>query len=318
MDFHERLRLLYVACTRAQDHLVVSLHRPRRNLPDDPQKLTSAELIAGVIDGAPHQAALPEAAGDPGAAPTDRPPSPVLPDLVDWEEERSATLVASSRRRTVGASDVELVATPADPEAAAGADKGPRDLELPPWQKGRYGSAIGRAVHAVLQTVDLATGDGLEESARAQAAAEGVLGREDDIARLARAALSAACVREATTAERWRETYVATPLDGSGAATGASPMLEGYIDLLYRSDDGLVIVDYKTASPSADLDRRMADYRAQGGAYALAVEQATGEPVSRVVFVFLTADGAVERDLADLERAKQDVRDAVARMHAAV
>ena len=27
MDYHERLRLLYVACTRARDHLVVSLHR---------------------------------------------------------------------------------------------------------------------------------------------------------------------------------------------------------------------------------------------------------------------------------------------------
>ncbi len=28
MDFHEKLRLLYVAATRAQDHLVVSVHRP--------------------------------------------------------------------------------------------------------------------------------------------------------------------------------------------------------------------------------------------------------------------------------------------------
>jgi hypothetical protein len=50
---------------------------------------------------------------------------------------------------------------------------------LPPWQKGRYVSAIGRAVHAVLQTVDLATGQGLAEAGAAQAAAEGVLGREN-------------------------------------------------------------------------------------------------------------------------------------------
>ena len=33
-----------------------------------------------------------------------------------------------------------------------GLAKGPRDLELPPWNKGRYGTALGRAVHAVLQT----------------------------------------------------------------------------------------------------------------------------------------------------------------------
>ena len=30
MDFHEKLRLLYVACTRARDHLVVSVHRAER------------------------------------------------------------------------------------------------------------------------------------------------------------------------------------------------------------------------------------------------------------------------------------------------
>jgi ATP-dependent helicase/nuclease subunit A len=318
MDFHERLRLLYVACTRAQDHLVVSLHRPLRNQPEDSQKLTSAELLAGVAGDAPHQAGLPEPAGAPAPGRDVRGEPPALPDLAAWEAERAAALVASSRRRTVGASDVELAVAPEDAESAEGIDKAPRDLELPPWQKGRYGSAIGRAVHAVLQTVDLATGDGLEEAARAQAAAEGVLGREGDIARLARAALSAPCVREAAASERWRETYVATPLDGHPDGAEVPPMLEGYIDLLYRSAEGLVIVDYKTASAGADLDQRMRDYRAQGGAYALAVEQATGEPVARVVFLFLTADGPVERDLADLAGAKQDVRHAVARMHPAV
>ena len=65
-------------------------------------------------------------------------------------------------------------------ELDPGLAKDGRDLELPPWNKGRYGTAIGRAVHAVLQTVDLATGAGLDDAAAAQAAAEGVLGYEDD------------------------------------------------------------------------------------------------------------------------------------------
>ena len=39
-----------------------------------------------------------------------------------------------------------------------GLAKDGRDLELPPWNKGRYGTAIGRAVHATLQTIELATG----------------------------------------------------------------------------------------------------------------------------------------------------------------
>jgi hypothetical protein len=49
----------------------------------------------------------------------------------------------------------------------------------------------------------------------------------------------------------------------------------------------------------------------QGGAYALAVEAATGEPVTRVVFVFLTPRGAVERDLHDLAGCIAAVRTAV-------
>jgi len=240
------------------------------------------------------------------------------PDLAAWEAERAAALGASGRWRSVGASDVALLAAaPAldgaaaeadqaeDAETAAGAAKQPRDLELPPWQKGRYGTAIGRAVHAVLQTIDLATGKGLPETAAAQAAAEGVTGREADIARLARAALAAPSVREALGCPRWRETYVAAPV---GDRT-----LEGYIDLLYRTEDGLVVVDYKTASSTADLDRRMATYRAQGGAYALAVELATGEPVARVVFVFLTPTGAVELDLDDVAQGKREVLAALAR-----
>ena len=46
MGFHEKLRLLYVACTRARDHLVVSVHRRVRSLdPDDRPHWTHAELL---------------------------------------------------------------------------------------------------------------------------------------------------------------------------------------------------------------------------------------------------------------------------------
>jgi ATP-dependent exoDNAse (exonuclease V) beta subunit len=301
MSFHERLRLLYVACTRAQDHLVVSLHRVDRTPVESP-KQTNAELLANGCAGL----VLAELPDDLPSAPAalETPSAEPLPPLEEWEAELAAAVRASERRRSIGASDVELVdSQDLDEETAAGADKAPRDLELPPWQKGRYGTAIGRAVHAVLQTIDLGTGAGLDEAAAAQAAAEGVIGKEAVVRRLAAAALEAPSVKESLRHRRWRETYVATRV---GDRT-----LEGYIDLLYRTDDGLVVVDYKTASTSADLDQRVLGYLAQGGAYALAVEQATGEQVSRVVFVFLTAAGAVERELTDLEAAKGAVRTAV-------
>jgi ATP-dependent helicase/nuclease subunit A len=312
MSYQERLRLLYVACTRAQDHLVVSLHRrARKGAPDERRKYTNAELLAEACDGLDLQTLGPLAAATPAApGPV---PTPMLP-LEEWEAVRGSALAASARRRSLGASDVALPELEPEPEpddidgnvddVAAGREKDARDLELPPWRKGRYGTAIGRAVHAVLQTADLATGAGMPESAAAQAAAEGVIGREEDILRLARAARTAPSVQEAVTAPRWRETYVATTIEDR--------TLEGYIDLLYRTATGLVVVDYKTASSTADLDRRVEAYRAQGGAYALAVEGATGEAVARVVFVFLTPGGAVERDLPDLRGAMAAVRAAMA------
>ncbi len=54
MDFHEKLRLLYVAATRARDHLVISVHRPDRVPPDERSTWTHAELLWAAAEGAPH------------------------------------------------------------------------------------------------------------------------------------------------------------------------------------------------------------------------------------------------------------------------
>jgi CRISPR/Cas system-associated exonuclease Cas4 (RecB family) len=167
-------------------------------------------------------------------------------------------------------------------------------------------------VHAVLQTVDLATGAGLADLAAAQAAAEGVLGHEATIAELASAALGSATVRAACATEYWREAYVAVPAE--------ELTLEGYVDLVYRpaGADGLVVVDYKTDAIRDDamLADRLAHYRVQGAAYAIAVASATGARVDRCVFVFLSPDGArevaVEGD--ELARAVDHVRALIRRV----
>ncbi|MGH9081474.1 MAG: PD-(D/E)XK nuclease family protein, partial [Acidimicrobiales bacterium] len=90
--------------------------------------------------------------------------------------------------------------------------------------------------------------------------------------------------------------------------------LEGYIDLLYRSPEGLVVVDYKTAGTSDpdQLDRRVEGYTPQGASYALTVSESTGEAVVGMTFVFLTPDGAVERSIGQLDRAVDSVRSVLA------
>ena len=312
MDAHERLRLLYVACTRARDHLVVSLHR--RDPGETGKKANSAAWAladagaagAGAVDGS--TLLSPDDEGDVAAdgrpAPAEPPRAP-LPERGRWEHERDRCLARASVPLAV--SPTALAA--GDGEAPAddpGLHKDPDDAEQPPWSKGRYGTAIGRAVHGVLQDVDLSTGQGLEALAERQAAAEGVSGRSKVVAGLARAALDTAVAREAAASEHWRELFVAAPL--------SERLVEGYVDLVYRGPDGLVVVDWKTDSVAGDggVDAKVDRYRLQGAAYTAALEAVTGEPVARMVFVFLERGGAVERELPDLRAAVEDARAAAA------
>jgi ATP-dependent helicase/nuclease subunit A len=337
MSHDERIRLLYVACTRAQDHLVVSLHRSAKYEPDEPAKLTSAQLLARALgdrlSGLPTLGAAPRPPAnghdpsDLGASVAGTPPTAAvrevargpsrgagnqgdegddLPPFDVWRRLRDEALAASQRPRTVSATALTDDGRP-DTVADPGLHKRPRDLDLPAWQKGRYGTAIGRAVHGVMQTIALVAGVGaradVDDAVAAQAAAEGVIGHEAHIRALVDAALASPTVAEAASSPHWREVYVGVPLEGGRT-------LEGYVDLLYRRRDGLVVVDYKTgpAGVDADLDPLIERYRIQGAAYALAVGDATGEPVVDVVFVFLTPGGAVDRALPGLSQAVADVR----------
>jgi ATP-dependent exoDNAse (exonuclease V) beta subunit len=304
MDGHERLRLLYVAATRARDHLVVCLHRLSGGAP------TSATVLA--------EPGLTSTAATAYRPPPTRVPAisravpPPLPDRDEWAAERSQALEAASTRTVIAATTLARAARSSDP----GLDKRPRDLDLPPWQKGRYGTAVGRAVHGVLQLVDLATGAGLDDAAAAQAAAEGVAGRAQVIRRLAGSGIASDVARAAAAADHWRELWVAAPI--------GDRLIEGYVDLLYRTPEGLVVVDWKTdqivdnadtgADQAADLEAKVEHYRLQGASYTAAVEAATGIDVARMVFVFLREDGATEVDLPDLRGAVHEVHERAAEL----
>ena len=160
------------------------------------------------------------------------------------------------------------------------------------------------AVHAVLQTVDLATGQGLEDTAWAQAAAEGVPQREAEVLRLARVALDSATVKRAVASGRWwREVPVAAPV--------GETILEGFIDLLFDEGDGLVVVDYKTdvLESEEEITARTRHYRIQAGAYALTLQEATGRSVKEVVLLFLQPRREIV--LQDVPTLVMEARDAM-------
>jgi ATP-dependent exoDNAse (exonuclease V) beta subunit len=307
MDYHERLRLLYVACTRARDHLVVSLHRKAR-AGSSSGSPTSAELLASATAAVPSLVVAPDLGSvRPAAAVVAEPPP-----FDAWSFAIGTARAAAARAPAVSASGFEgslagVAAAPLSPlgdPADPGLAKNPRDLELPPWHKGRYGTAIGRAVHGVLQTVELATGLGFADAVAAQALVEGVVPAASLVSELASAALSSPLVRRAAARPHWRESYVATVI--------GDRVLEGIVDLLYRDDDGLVIVDYKTdAVPSAALPARVDYYRPQMAAYAAAVEAAVGAPVARCVLLFLSPAGADAIVVPQIPEAVIEIREAV-------
>ena len=332
----EHVRLLYVATTRAMDHLVLSLYRSSKSdqLKAGHVSKSDASYIAGRFEGrddmwrqlpemtvdsrvrgsdgtaTPEKSPSPQpspsrererGSGAPGKSPSPQPspsrergqgsgaverspspqPSPsrergqgsgAVEARARWIEARDEVIERQGRPSTVAATRLAEVAKE-EIKAEQESDE--------PWRRGRAGTSIGRAVHAVLQTVDLATGDGIEETARAQAAAEGIPGRVDDIVRLSWGAVRSAVVKRAVESGRyWREVPVGVPIgDGS---------LQGFIDLLFETPDGLAIVDYKTDSVSAEgVSAAAARYRPQAGGYALAIQRATGRRVAEVVFLFL-------------------------------
>ncbi|GAB3831953.1 UvrD-helicase domain-containing protein [Kribbella italica] len=271
MDDYERRRLLYVAATRARDHLVVSLHRSNtRRHSSNAELLTSANAleVPNLHHLTPAEPAVSSATADsPTSAnstssPTTTKASPPL-NRAEWES-RIAESRATSRRRS-SRSPSGLEGTGPDValhEADPGTAKAARDIDLPPWSKGRYGTAIGRAVHGVLQVIDLTTAAGLDAAVQSQCLAEGVVEYADVVKALVHSALASEIVQRAATRDHWRESFVGIPQpDGT--------VLEGFIDLLYREDDGtLMIVDYKTdAIPAAALDARIAHYTPQLRAY---------------------------------------------------
>ena len=248
---------------------------------------------------------------DPTSTAVPRPHVPAVQlewaDPEEWATERDRVLDAASRRTGIAATRLaEEVAATAERDLVddPGLDKRPVNVELPPWQRGRYGTSIGRAVHGVLQFCDLADGHDIDTLSRAQCAAEGVIGLEAQVAALARSATSAPIVRTvAAGAEHWRELFVAAPV---GERT-----LEGYVDLLVRTAEGLVIVDYKTDQWSAGTQssERIARYRLQLAAYGAALDAVLGEPVIGGLLVRCVPDHPAEQIvIADWAGAVSEVR----------
>ena len=292
----EEVRLLYVAATRARDHLILSMYRSEKD------KTTAAAKIAAIMQTGEDDGGGEEEGG--GANQDENPlwreldadgyiaPSAISGDgeygtpdfgalFADPSHSMSARAEWAAKRERTIARMGALASVSATGLAKIKKDE-PEEEPDEPWRRGRGGAPIGRAVHAVLQTIDLADGAGMRDAARAQAVAEGIPDRADEVARLARTALDSDIARRAVESGRfWREAPMAAPVAAGGA-------MQGYIDLLFEENGELVVVDYKTdAIDEAHVQDAAERYRLQAGAYALMVSRAAGKRVKEIVFLFL-------------------------------
>ncbi|MCX8250249.1 MAG: UvrD-helicase domain-containing protein [Dehalococcoidia bacterium] len=294
----ENVRLMYVAATRAKDHLVVSTYRKVND------KTSSAAVFAELSEDVPQMwspvipVPEPPNAGGSVAEPTHKVVMLDNPDA--WERERDAMIRQMSDSQIVSASSLHDAADPVED-----AKKGDEQVESDPWRRGRAASSIGRAVHAVLQDIDLTDPSTAELGVLAakHSRAHDVAGFEKEIFRLAHATLETPVMQRAGEAlakgRAWRESYVSAPVGDSGL------ILEGYVDLVFEDDGSLVIVDYKTDRTTGAAKA----YELQLGAYVAAVRKATGLAVSEAVLVFSRQASEALKNSSSLEDAQHSVSD---------
>jgi ATP-dependent helicase/nuclease subunit A len=266
----EYARLLYVATTRARDHLIVSLYHKKG--------AASACGARRLIEHGADQ--LAERRPDLTAAKAVTRP---FADLeVDPAEELTQDAFEAGRGSLVEAATKRQYTSAT---AIGYQKKEEKEDESEPWSRGRGGTRLGRAVHAAIQSLPLdADNTMIAAFSGAQAVAEAIPHRAREVEKLVDWVLrsSQAAARARAAGRALREVPFALTLDGT--------VLEGFIDLVIENAEGIEIVDWKTDQIGPDdVAERLREYETQAGLYVYGLEAATGRRVNHVTYVFASA-----------------------------
>jgi ATP-dependent helicase/nuclease subunit A len=243
----EEQRLLYVAATRAEEQIVVSRYRSPSWSED---KGYWAPLYSFVADAPSLE------------SPTDPPQF-----RADTRETDFSPEAAAARRRDVSKPTYMATTVTERP------DDSQRDSQIQ-----GYGAAFGTAVHqlfeyAITRRGAIESPDQVGDVVDAVLTQLEVLNRREEVEHMLNSFLESTLWDTLQNADRVHTEY---PI--AHVANRDHPILtDGTIDLLYRTNDGWHLIDFKTARASG-LDRAAAldHYRPQLEAYAEAWERATG------------------------------------------
>ena len=298
-EAEESSRLLYVAMTRAERHLVLSFSATGRK-PANWDKLVIERLALDpgaprdevvdyqTPDGQPWKAririvpAAPVLLTHPRAPQQDTPVVEVSPPVVEKQQDGNATvtdlaLFASCPRKYYLSRYLGFEGRPPKSGEAALVSGQPAGLSA---------GEFGTQVHALL------AGNAVPDPA-------------PDALRLAEVFRQSPLARRAA-----RATRVAREFDFLMALDDL--VIRGQIDLWFEEGGEVVVVDYKTDDvTAAEAHHRARDYQLQLRLYALALERVAGRAPDRAWLHFLRPNTLVEVDLTPslIESPEQTVRD---------
>ncbi len=297
----ERVRLLYVAATRAKQRLVIGARRARAS--EWRRARSHAELLAARRDTPSGWIARAARAGEAGfldahavrrrlveaslgeAAPARRAPFALADaETVQRDEDRlraeRARAEVRAAREFSSTASAEAHAKELRADALGADDETPRARpERGDEAERRVALAAGTAVHALLEAGDLADASTALERAVASAASPSdrrtVWARARAVwERFAAGPLAARLAALAPHVLARELPVFLAPDDAPGEPVG---FVAGAIDLLYRDPETaeLVVADYKTDAVQGEaLELRAQGYLAQGAVYTRALERA--------------------------------------------
>jgi ATP-dependent exoDNAse (exonuclease V) beta subunit len=275
----ELSRLIYVACTRAKDHLILStIAEPSSETSSTPsrgKRLNQAmEFINSYFDDfAGYEVAQKDSQG------------PAI-------GYREISIEELERVKHVRELSAELVMrAPSTHHKGEASSKGFKK-SFAKDEKSPDGRPLGRAVHGVMESIMLGSGiptqnelDHYISKSVAKEQAEEVV--EEVRSRISALLANAEILEALSSSLRWPELHLAKQVN-----EGSIRFVEGFADLVYKAADGYVLVDYKT---DGDLEASMAHYEEQLGAYADILKDIIGEPLARVLIVHAKTEKAVTR-----------------------
>jgi ATP-dependent exoDNAse (exonuclease V) beta subunit len=286
-DEAERIRLFYVAATRARDYLVLPVYWNKA-------EKQPGGMLQYIKDLVPPPASPPWRAHVDGMRVFDtrelgdwpevthsprvdleelagaREAEAFLTARTEWLRERDGVLVRASAGRRIIRPSAESE-EPAAPQPTAAAD-GPR------------GAQFGRLAHRLLELrLSGAAGAGQEHQFATRLAADDHL---DNATAASAAALVAAAIETPLVQRLIAAKRLHLEVPFTYAQDGA--LVEGRLDALAEEDAGLLLVDFKTDSIApGDEPARAEHYASQLRAYAAAVSAATGQTVREAHVLFL-------------------------------